>query len=205
MSSPLQRYADRILCRYCNADLTKRRWDFQPFVSALNLIIQKRASTIAARAGKNRYFFPGEQDPQNGLSPMLVAFKGFYSSARPSLGQVVLNVNVCMTPFYISGTLMEAIARFQDRTQGALPSHFPSKVKIVTNHLGYNRTYRLTEVLGAPGPEAVTFECSKYDPPKTTIANYFRRGKSVLTFPCPWSHSAFSQSTIYDSILGFRW
>ena len=161
-----------------------RTWDFQPFVSALNLIIQKRASVEAIRAGKNRYFFPAEQDRQNGLSPLLFAFKGFYSSARPSLGQVVLNVNVCMTPFYLSGTLMDAISKFQQRTQGAVPSDFPSRVRIVTDHLGYNRTYTLTEVLGAPGPEAVTFECSKYSPQKTTVANYFFKGKPVSTFEC---------------------
>ena len=187
----LQHHVNLILYRYCNADLTKKRWDFQPFVSALNLIIQKRASNVAIRAGKNRYFFPQEQNRQNDLSQMLIAFKGFYSSARPSLGQVVLNVNVCMTPFYISGTLMDAIARFQDRTQGALPSHFPSRVKIVTNHLGYNRTYTLHDVRGDPGPEAVFFECSKYNPKKTSVANYFQRGKPVFTFPCPWSHSVF--------------
>lgn len=169
--------------RYCNADLTKRKWDFQPFVSALNLIIQKRASNLAIRAGKNRYFFPAEQDRQSTLSPMLFAFKGFYSSARPSLGQVVLNVNVCMTPFYVSGTLMDAISRFMDRTQGAVPSQFPSKVKVVTNHLGYNRTWTLAEVLGAPGPGDVTFECSKYKPQKTTVAAYFLRGKPASAFP----------------------
>jgi eukaryotic translation initiation factor 2C len=167
--------------RYCHADLTERKWDFQPFVSALNLIIQKRASTEAIRAGKNRYFFPGEQDRQShGLSPMFIAFQGFYSSARPSLGRVVLNVNVSMTPFYISGTLLDAIARFQQRTQGALPSKFPGKVKLVTNHTGYNKTWTLTEILGAPGPGHVYFECSKYTPKKTSVANYFLKGK-----PCP--------------------
>jgi len=179
----LQRHADFVLHRYCSADLNERKWDFQPFVSALNLIIQKRASTIAIRAGQNRYFFPAEQDRQNGLSQMLLAFKGFYSSARPSLGQVVLNVNVCMTPFYVSGTLMDAISRFQERTQGAVPSDFPSRVKVVTNHLGYNRTYTLTEVLGVQGPAAISFDCSKYNPPKTTVANYFLKGKPALTLP----------------------
>lgn len=188
---PFTAYADPSLYRYCNADLNKRGWDFQPFVSALNLIIQKRASSVATRSGKNRYFFPAEQDRQNGLSEMFLAFKGFYSSARPSLGQVVLNVNVCMTPFYVSGTLLDAISSFQRRTQGALPTDFPSKAKIVTKHLGYNKTYTLTEVLGAPGPEAVFFECSKYKPPRTSVADYFWRGKPVLVFLRLWSHSAF--------------
>jgi len=166
--------------RYCNADLTKREWDFQPFISALNLIVQRHASNVAIRSGKNRYFFPAEQDRQNGLSQMFLAFKGFYSSARPSLGQVVLNVNVCMTPFYIAGTLMDAINKFQERTQGAVPSDFPSKVKVVTTHLGYNRTYTLTEVLGAAGPEAVHFDCSEYKQPKMSVAAYFLRSKSSL-------------------------
>ena len=174
MDLPLfERHPERILCRYCNADLAERKWNFQPFVSALNLIIQRRASTEAARIGFNRYFFPPEQDRQNGLSEMFFALKGFQSFARPSLGRVVLNVNVCMIPFYVSGTLLEAISRFQQRTQGALPSHFPKKVKIITNYLGYSRTYTLTEVLGARGPRDVTINNSS----ATTVADHFLRGR----------------------------
>jgi len=184
LSSLLQPHANHTLYSYCNADLAKRKWDFQPFVSALNLIVQRHASNVAIRSGKNRYFFPAEQDRQNGLSPMFLAFKGFYSSARPSLGQVVLNVNVCMTPFYVAGTLMDAITKFQERTQGAVPSDFPSKVKVVTTHLGYNRTYTLTEVLGAGGPGDVFFDRKEKNQPKISVADYFLRSKSVFFFPC---------------------
>lgn len=165
--------------------MDQKNWDFQPFVSALNLIIQKRASVEAIRAGKNdnRYFFPAEQDRQNHvLSQVFFAFKGFYSSVRPSLGRVVLNVNVCMAPFYVSGGLVDALSGFQQRTQGALPSKFPDKVKLVTKHLGYNKIYTLSEVLGAQGPAKVFFDCSKYTQPRTSVANYFLRGKS-----CPLS------------------
>jgi eukaryotic translation initiation factor 2C len=183
-SSSLQSHPDPIPYRYCHADLAERKWDFQPIVSALNLIIQKRASAAAIRAGENRYFFPAEQDRQgHGLSQMFFAFQGFYSSARPSLGRVVLNVNVCMTPFYISGTLMQAISNFQQRTHGALPSDFPKRVKLVTTHLGYNRTHTLSDILGAPGPGEVFFNCSKYDPPKTSVATYFLRGKPIPVTP----------------------
>lgn len=154
-------------------------------MSALNLIIQRRASTAAIRAGESRYFFPDEQDRQNRvLSQLFFAFKGFYSSARPSLGRIVLNVNVCMTPFYISGTLMEAINRFQQRTQGALPSDFPRRVKLVTNHTGYNRTWTLTEIRGERGPKDVFFDCSKYTPQRTSVADYFSRGKPCPPPPC---------------------
>ena len=83
-----------------------------------------------------------------------------------------------MTPFYVSGTLVEAISRFQQRTQGALPSDFPNKVKLVTKHLGYNKTYTLSEIRGEQGPAHVFFNCSKYTPPRTSVADYFWRGKS---------------------------
>jgi eukaryotic translation initiation factor 2C len=119
------------------------------------------------------------------------AFRGFYSSARPSLGRVVLNVNVCMTPFYVSSSLMEAISKFQQRTQGALPFKFPDKVKLVTKYLGYNKIYTLSEILGAPGPAHVFFNCDLYTPQKTSVADYFLRSKSCLlshtcnlTLPC---------------------
>lgn len=172
------------LDRYCHADLAERKWDFQPFMSALNLIIQRRASTVAIRAGESRYFFPAEQDRQNCvLSQLFFAFKGFYSSARPSLGRIVLNVNVCMTPFYISGTLVEAINRFQQRTQGALPSDFPRRVKLVTKHTGHNRTWTLTEVRGERGPRDVFFDCSKYTPQRTSVANYFAREYNIQLNP----------------------
>lgn len=108
---------------------------------------------------------------------MFFAFKGFYSAARPSLGRVVLNVNVCMTPFYVSGSLMEAISRFQQRTQGALPSDFPGKVKLLTTYLGYKKIYTLSEILGVPGPADVFFDFSQFTPQRTSVANFFQHSK----------------------------
>ena len=87
-----------------------------------------------------------------------------------------------MTPFYISGSLTGAISKFRRGTQGALPSKFLKKVKLVTKHLGYNKIHTLSEILGAQGPAQVFFDCSKYKPQKTSVANYFLRGK-----PCPLS------------------
>ena len=99
-----------------------------------------------------------------------------------------------MTPFYVSGSLLDAISKFQQRTQGALPSKFPEKVKIVTRHLGYAKIHTLSGILA--GPRQVFFNCSKYTPPKTSVADYFLRGNFY-----PLSHVCnFTQNFIEYNI-----
>src|SRR4051794_29702533 len=77
-----------------------------PLISALNLVLQSHASKNGVRVGKNRYFFPGDEEPLQ-LSLGIEAIQGFFASIRPSFNQLMVNVNACMTPFFSPGKLSD--------------------------------------------------------------------------------------------------
>ena len=68
-------------------------YDFLPLVSALNLVLQQKASRTGIRVGKNRYFFPSSAQKVR-LEPGVEAIQGFYASVRPAYKQLMVNVSV---------------------------------------------------------------------------------------------------------------
>jgi hypothetical protein len=67
-----------------------RDYDPLPLTSAMNLVLQQHASRKGMRYGKNRYFFPDLGITR--LGPSIDAVQGFYSSVRPGLKQLLVNV-----------------------------------------------------------------------------------------------------------------
>ena len=68
-------------------------YDFLPLVSALNLVLQQKASRTGIRVGKNRYFFPSSAQKVR-LEPGVEAIQGFYASVRPTYKELMVNVSV---------------------------------------------------------------------------------------------------------------
>lgn len=134
------------------------------------MVTQQHASNAAVRFGKNRYFFPS-QERRPSLSPALDAWRGYYSSVRPAYNQLMVNVNVCMTAFYVGGTLVDALNAFRERSRGAMPQAFPQRLKVVTTHLGFPMKKQLKKVLGT-NPNNTFFDCQEYGG-KTSVAQYF--------------------------------
>lgn len=86
--------------------------------------------------GRNRYFFRSAMPPVP-LGGGLEAWRGFYSSVRPSFKQLMVNVNVCTTAFYQEGNLAEAMVAFQQASFGANMATFVRGVRVSADHLGY--------------------------------------------------------------------
>jgi len=66
-----------------------------PVVSALNVILAAHPNRVGGGGvlvGRNRFFFPSAMQPAD-LGGGLVAWRGFYSSARPAHNQLMVNVN----------------------------------------------------------------------------------------------------------------
>jgi eukaryotic translation initiation factor 2C len=147
-----------------------------PLISALNLVLQQHASTVAIRFGKNRYFLP-PNGPKPALSPALDAWRGYYSSIRPAHMQLMVNVNVCMTAFYHGGSLMDALEAFRQRSSGAMPTAFPQKLKVITNHLGYPMKKQMKKIVG--NPTNTVFDCAEFGG-KISVAAYFLKSKRFL-------------------------
>ncbi|KAN0105642.1 Piwi domain containing protein [Russula decolorans] len=109
-----------------------RNYDILPVISALNLILSAHPNRTQAgggvMVGRNRFFFPSASPPFP-LGGGLEAWRGFYSSVRPSFKQLMVNVNVCTTAFYSEGNLAEAMIVFEQASFGARMSAFVQRLR----------------------------------------------------------------------------
>ena len=82
-------------------------YDSLIIIRALNIILAKfPSSTLSTNPnqkivnfGQNRFFIV-EREATRELGQGLVAYRGYYSSVRPSFGKVLCNINVCMAAFF---------------------------------------------------------------------------------------------------------
>ncbi|KAI6114150.1 Piwi-domain-containing protein [Pisolithus sp. B1] len=170
---------------FMNGETSHRDYDFSLVVAAYNLVLQSHAAHNGVRVksgrdgGGSRYFFspsPGERFDLS--SPGVVAWKGFFMSARPVYKQLMVNIGVCMTPFYESGSLADAILQFQGRSQGAVPQRFAQRLKVTTAHLGYKSTKVLHKITGKSARDTF-FSCDEFKNPKMSVEDYFKRKYNI--------------------------
>lgn len=159
--------------------------DVKPVISALNLVMQRQASQMGFRVGRNRFFFDDEERGQ--LGPRLLAYMGFYASVRPVQSQFMVNVNVCMTAFHHPGSLADAVEAFGRGSFGAIPREFMHKVKVTTRHLGYRRKYTIKRVAGGLTAASHKFKCDEFGGGTISVEQYFKRSafvsRSILVQP----------------------
>jgi hypothetical protein len=129
--------------------------------------------------GKNRYFFPSASPPYS-LGAGLEAWRGFYSSVRPSFNQLMVNVNVCATAFYAEGNLAEAMNAFEQASFGARMSAFVQRVRVKTEHLGYHKTIKRLAKFNAKQHK---FEAQELG--MVTVEEYFRRSRLLFVRSLP--------------------
>ncbi|KAK7467442.1 hypothetical protein VKT23_004496 [Stygiomarasmius scandens] len=160
-----------------------RGYDILPIISALNIILaahpSRTASDSAVMVGRNRFFFPSLDQPVS-LGGGLEAFRGFYSSVRPSYNQLMVNVNACTTAFYTPQNLAVALQEFKNASFGARPNVFVKGVRIKTTHLGYRKTVKkLTNIL----PSQHEFDCAEFNA-RVNVETYFKRKYGItLRYP----------------------
>ncbi|KAI0942709.1 hypothetical protein AcW1_003267 [Taiwanofungus camphoratus] len=145
-----------------------------PLIPALSLVLQQHANKIGTRAGRNRYFFPSSE--RRPLALGLEAWKGFFMSVRPAYKQLMVNINVCMTAFYVPGNLADAMRAFE-RQAGGMPTEFSQKLKISTSHLGYTRKRTILRIMSTNAQET-TFSCAELGG-TVTVEQYFSRSMHV--------------------------
>lgn len=178
---PLSRTRADSYHRYVTGDHASLNEDeeIKPVVSALNLILQRKASQAGYRVGRNRFFYDDEE--RGVLGPRLIAYMGFYSSVRPVQNQFMVNVNVCMTAFHEPGKLSDALMAFSRGSFGAIPREFMSKVKVSTKHLGYTRKYTVKRIVGGKTAASEKFKCDEYGGGVISVEEYFKRS-AYLSF-----------------------
>jgi eukaryotic translation initiation factor 2C len=148
-------------------------------ISALNLVLQRHPTRAGAiRVGKNRFFFPSKADTHP-LGLGVEAWKGFYTSVRPSFSQLLVNVNVCMTAFYTPGNLAEAMIQFNRQSKGGMPRDFKSGLKVTTTHLGYKKRKPLRAITSKSARDT-TFDCEELGG-KVSVEHYFLKSSFPIS------------------------
>jgi eukaryotic translation initiation factor 2C len=72
-------------------------------IQAMNIILAKFPSKSISMVpvGRNKFFVLSDDNQLRfDLGAGLIALKGFYTSIRPSVGNILCNLNVCTTAFY---------------------------------------------------------------------------------------------------------
>ncbi|KAK7682059.1 hypothetical protein QCA50_015023 [Cerrena zonata] len=158
------------LTQYQSGDPQYRNNETLPVITSLNRVVQQHASRVGVRVGKNKFFIP----TSNQVFPLtlgLEARQGFFVSVRPMYKQLMVNINVCMSAFYLPGNLADAMLAFQERTSGGMPTEFAEGLKVITRHLGYPRKRTITAIARTPASRT-KFKLNGTQ--EVTVAEYFR-------------------------------
>ncbi|KAF9260685.1 Piwi-domain-containing protein [Marasmius fiardii PR-910] len=169
------------LLQYCRADPKYKDEDVLPIISALNLILatHPNSSGGGVMVGRNRFFFPTDMQATP-LGGGLEAFRGFYSSVRPTLNQLMVNVNVCTTAFYTTGNLAVKMMEFSSASFGARMNVFVKGVRVRTKHLNYTKTVK---GLSSKLPSEYHFDCEELGG-RVSVQTYFDRKYHIkLRYP----------------------
>ncbi|KAK0465234.1 argonaute-like protein [Desarmillaria tabescens] len=162
------------LLNYLAGQPQYRGYDILPIISALNIVLAAHPNRASqgggVLVGRNRFFFAAAAPPVP-LGGGLQAWRGFYSSVRPSHNQLMVNVNVCTTAFYVPGNLAEAMVEFSNASFGARYTAFVKGVRVKTTHLGYKKTVKSVSNLL---PRQHTFDCEELGG-KVNVEQYFSK------------------------------
>ncbi|TFK64153.1 argonaute-like protein [Pluteus cervinus] len=160
-------------------------------ITAMNVVIRMAPSLV--HPYNARSFFTERQTSPIGRG--IVLWRGYFQSARPAIGKMVINVDISTGMMYLPGRLIGLClehlglgnnvqglegTRLSDRDRTKL-SRFLSSLRIVTNHGGATRKYTIKRIT-KEGANALNFEIGPGR--QITVANYFKSQANVqLQFP----------------------
>lgn len=136
-------------------------------------MVEKYATRNGVMVGRNRFFFPSETFSLGGG---LEAWKGFYSSVRPTYKQLMVNVNVATTAFYSEGNLANAMFEFRNATGGGRIDPFVRGIRVATTHLNRRKTVKRASNQTA---KSATFFWTEQNR-QVSVAEYFRMSRSLI-------------------------
>ena len=142
----------------------------------MNIILAAHPSRVVGGGvvvGRNRFFHPSPMAPPVSLGGGLEAWRGFYTSVRPSWKQLMVNVNVCTTAFYTPGNLAEKMVEFMAAAPSGRLASFVRGVRVKTTHLGYRKTAKTVAKVNA---RQHRFEAEGMG--LVTVEEYFLKSKS---------------------------
>jgi eukaryotic translation initiation factor 2C len=150
-------------------------------LSAFNILLAKYPSQHGIMVGRNKWFFPtpGQAAPLGGG---LEAFRGFYSSVRPSFQQLMVNVNVATTAFYRPGNLAQLFFEFGP-SGGKRLATFIDNLRIEMTHTGRRMRKAIKGVYLKTNATEYMFKCDEYNNESISVETYYKRSESTLSPP----------------------
>ncbi|EIE85427.1 hypothetical protein G6F46_009276 [Rhizopus delemar] len=148
-------------------------------IMVLDVLIRHLPSMMHSTVGRS-FFTPAEK---RALPNGAEVWQGYYQSARPTVGKMMINIDVSATAFYESGPLPEVVAkmlgrRSLDELRRGIPARElarlekllkPLRIQVV--HRGEKKPrYKITK-LTLSSAESTNFKLE--DGTETSVANYF--------------------------------
>ncbi|KAF9179239.1 hypothetical protein BGZ50_007129 [Haplosporangium sp. Z 11] len=169
-------------------------------ITALDILIHHQPAMLYTTIGRSFYTPTGKQL----LSGPLEAWHGYYQSARPVKGKMMINIDVSSTAFYQSGSLIEIICKIMNLHKAddlkrpnavnwAKVERALKGVRVRVTHRAYARSFRIMKITPKSAAQT-TFTLREQgqpeDAPGTTIsiASYYQktynRSLSFPNLPC---------------------
>ncbi|KAF8455766.1 hypothetical protein BDZ91DRAFT_801275 [Kalaharituber pfeilii] len=173
-----------------------RNYDPEPIIRALNIILAKFPTSEAnfkdkrivnPRRKQNQFFIVDKESRD--LGGALVAYRGYYSSVRPSLGTVLCNINVCMAAFFKPMNLGVMINDGRENVEEGIAG---DGLKVTTDYMG-TRKEMVISGIGDRNPEEQKFFWDEEN--KEVSVKYFFK-KSEFNFP-GWNAFSHGRNTAY--------
>lgn len=160
-------------------------YDASVIIRALNIILAKfpvsglagNRKVMKVGSGDNKFFILETQPEELGSG--LVAYRGYYSSIRPTYGRVLCNINVCTGAFFKSQSLT---AMINDVWPGGAPVSPKGGIglksidglRVMTTYLGKPKIFTLKGLGGTVVEEKFDWDEEKR---MVTVAYYFKKSK----------------------------
>jgi eukaryotic translation initiation factor 2C len=166
-------------------------YDANAMIHALNIVLAKfplsgmvgNKKVVKIGSGDNKFFIL-ETQPDD-LGSGLVAYRGYYSSIRPTFNRVLCNINVCTGAFFKPQSLAAMIDQVCpggefSSLRGGIGHKSIDGLKVLTHYLGSPKIFTLKGLGGTVCEEEFYWEDEKST---VTVEYYFKKSESAVPFP----------------------
>ncbi|KAG8719694.1 hypothetical protein FRC08_002226 [Ceratobasidium sp. 394] len=168
------------MTKYLSGGVGDGSFDPQPMLSAFNILLAKYPSQHGVMVGRNKWFFPTATQASP-LGVGLEAYRGFYSSVRPSFQQLMVNVNVAATAFYRPGNLAQLFLEFGRPRAEQIPD-FVRDLRVEMTHTGAKRRKAIEDVWLNTSATEYMFPCSEFGGQNMSVEAYFKQSAFLPCF-----------------------
>ncbi|KAF9088048.1 Eukaryotic translation initiation factor 2C [Mortierella sp. GBA35] len=147
-------------------------------IMALDILIRHKPAMLYSNVGRSFFTPEGAQPLYGGVE----VWNGFYQSARPTMGRMMINLDVAATAYYQSGSLLELAVKildrrnvddfrrgFTDRDRTKLEKSLRGLLIKVTHRSEVKRKFKITKLT----PTAASATMFMKENTKTDVATYF--------------------------------